>query len=680
MVSPTVSPGVSDPVTSQQHRGTPEVSTVVSPTVSPGVSDPVTSQQHRGTPEVSTVVSPTVSPGVSDPVTSQQHRGTPEVSTVVSPTVSPGVSDPVTSQQHRGTPEVSTVVSPTVSPGVSDPVTSQQYRETPEVSLRVSPGVSEAVSPLQIQETPEVSLRVSPGVSETVSPLQYKETPEVSPRVSPGVSETVSPLQYKETPEVSPMVSPGVSILMITQETEGEPGGSRGVSPPCESDTDTPCPEDLELDASPVIQGTLKRVHELPNKKPITKTCRSPSILDMRVSLPRTVLVISVAAVLLLVYLVVFKLGKKQFTQTCNHSVKFHEGLHNLAERAHLVLSSVGLTHFLCYGSLWGQLRLSRSLPWESDVEYCLLNEELITKDEVYLARAFRSKNMLLDYDSTEGIYIVTDSTLPGAKVELIVFEKDPMINMLRRVGWKRRVLPPDCTCLLHFSSSSSMNTIAHVSVIAMMVVATSGLTFFENHRYGEAQTRPTQSLRGYSGLQNQIIKERQEQLIKFIGERLIRTGGAANTNDYQPKDVISPGDVIGVLPSNVFKMPHKESSDFKKRPEIQTTAKPVDSDTGESQNVFTYKNLWSGTQFTPERIANQRYAESYRNHGLYEKPFGKVRVHTYRGPAKEYWVLPLHHKPQQKTYTPWGYYVKQPVGSEHHKFHSPLDLTFNFD
>uniref|UniRef100_A0A146M4E5 Uncharacterized protein n=1 Tax=Lygus hesperus TaxID=30085 RepID=A0A146M4E5_LYGHE len=149
----------------------------------------------------------------------------------------------------------------------------------------------------------------------------------------------------------------------------------------------------------------------------------------MRVSLPRTVLAFSVAVLLLLVYLVVHKFGRKQFTQTCNHSVKFHEGLHNLAERAHLVLSSVGLTHFLCYGSLWGQLRLSRSLPWESDVEYCLLNEELITKDEVYLARAFRSKNMLLDYDSTEGIYIVTDSTLPGAKVELIVFEKDPMVS-----------------------------------------------------------------------------------------------------------------------------------------------------------------------------------------------------------------------------------------------------------
>ncbi|BET00759.1 Hypothetical protein NTJ_13575 [Nesidiocoris tenuis] len=168
----------------------------------------------------------------------------------------------------------------------------------------------------------------------------------------------------------------------------------------------------------------------------------------MRLSLPRTVLALTVVFIVLLTYIVIHRYGNKPFTQTCNHSVKFHEGLHNLAERANSVLNLVGLTHFLCYGSLWGQLRLSRSLPWEDDVELCLFNEELVTKDEVYLARAFRNKNMNLDYDSTEGIYLVTDPSLPGAKVELIVFEKDPMINMLRRVGWKRRVLPPDCESL----------------------------------------------------------------------------------------------------------------------------------------------------------------------------------------------------------------------------------------
>lgn len=119
-----------------------------------------------------------------------------------------------------------------------------------------------------------------------------------------------------------------------------------------------------------------------------------------------------------------------------------------MTDRAHRLLTSLGLTHFLCYGSLWGQLRLSRSLPWEADVELCVLNEEMALKDEVFLERQFRKHSMKIVYDSTEGKYIINDKSLPGATVELIVFEEDPMVGMLRRVGWKRRVLPPDCESL----------------------------------------------------------------------------------------------------------------------------------------------------------------------------------------------------------------------------------------
>lgn len=36
---------------------------------------------------------------------------------------------------------------------------------------------------------------------------------------------------------------------------------------------------------------------------------------------------------------------------------------------------------------------------------------------------------MKLEYDSTEGIYTITDSELVGGKVQLIVFEMDPMVT-----------------------------------------------------------------------------------------------------------------------------------------------------------------------------------------------------------------------------------------------------------
>nr|CAD7423170.1 unnamed protein product [Timema monikensis] len=143
--------------------------------------------------------------------------------------------------------------------------------------------------------------------------------------------------------------------------------------------------------------------------------------------------------------------------------------------RVNRVLTSLQLTHFLCYGSLWGQIRLSRSLPWEADVEFCLLNEELSLHDEVFLARAFKKHKLDMKYNSAEGLYMITDPQFEGGNIQLIVFEEDTtttlnaaslpppnhfvnpykltasfntldlQINMLRRVGWKRRMLPPNC-------------------------------------------------------------------------------------------------------------------------------------------------------------------------------------------------------------------------------------------
>ncbi|XP_073989470.1 uncharacterized protein isoform X2 [Rhodnius prolixus] len=167
----------------------------------------------------------------------------------------------------------------------------------------------------------------------------------------------------------------------------------------------------------------------------------------MRISFFRSVLVLITFAFIVSSWLIVNKFSRT-FTQTCHHSKTFQQGLHKLANRVHNVLNAIGLTHFLCYGSLWGQLRSSQSLPWESDIEFCLLNEEILTKDEVYLERNFRSRNMQMVYDSTEGVYTITDVAFPGGKIQLVVFEKDLVINMLRRVGWKRRVLPPDCESL----------------------------------------------------------------------------------------------------------------------------------------------------------------------------------------------------------------------------------------
>lgn len=98
--------------------------------------------------------------------------------------------------------------------------------------------------------------------------------------------------------------------------------------------------------------------------------------------------------------------------------------------RVHHVLSTLSITHFICYGSLWGQIRISRSLPWEVSSQFCLRNEELIPLDEVYIIRAFDKHGLEIKYNSAEGIYNVIDPYINGAFVELYVFEEDKLVRL----------------------------------------------------------------------------------------------------------------------------------------------------------------------------------------------------------------------------------------------------------
>lgn len=120
--------------------------------------------------------------------------------------------------------------------------------------------------------------------------------------------------------------------------------------------------------------------------------------------------------------------------------------------RVHHVLSTLGVSHWLCYGSLWGQIRLGRTLSWERRAQLCARNEELSPVDELFLQRAFTKHGLAASYSSSEGAYEVqagTTANIPNAPiVQLIVFEFDDRSGMLRRVGWKRRLLPPDCASL----------------------------------------------------------------------------------------------------------------------------------------------------------------------------------------------------------------------------------------
>ncbi len=232
----------------------------------------------------------------------------------------------------------------------------------------------------------------------------------------------------------------------------------------------------------------------------------------MRVT-PTKVLNFFTAAVLLVLLWTVFRQSNggifSDYNGACDLPAEFREDLHRLVSAAHNALDQLDLTHFLCYGSLFGQVRRSATLPWERDAELCVLNEEVARYDELYIKNAFKRRGMHIYYDSAEGRYVVSETDLfaahnvcilnmysplpqirlPSRKkkpssasppvaaaspdaappsstlvdpeisamdpsfrgyAELVVFARDKGVvvdgqEMYHRVGWKRRLLPADC-------------------------------------------------------------------------------------------------------------------------------------------------------------------------------------------------------------------------------------------
>uniref|UniRef100_A0A6E8VP47 Uncharacterized protein n=1 Tax=Anopheles coluzzii TaxID=1518534 RepID=A0A6E8VP47_ANOCL len=176
----------------------------------------------------------------------------------------------------------------------------------------------------------------------------------------------------------------------------------------------------------------------------------------LRFSLYRMVVLLCVAIMLYTVYRwcrILFGPGPepdgRQFQHTCNMTEHYRHELERLFERVHRLLEQHGLTHFLCYGTLWGQIRMAKMLPWREKAEFCVLNEELMRHEEARFIRNFYASELRIHYLHSEGIYRIfaQESTAQHAPpyVELVVFQLDEVQGMYKRIGWKRRLLPPNC-------------------------------------------------------------------------------------------------------------------------------------------------------------------------------------------------------------------------------------------
>ncbi|EDS31425.1 conserved hypothetical protein [Culex quinquefasciatus] len=137
---------------------------------------------------------------------------------------------------------------------------------------------------------------------------------------------------------------------------------------------------------------------------------------------------------------------QQRFLHTCNLSEAYRNELEQLFDRVHKILDRQSITHILCYGTLWGQIRMAKMLPWRRKAEFCVFNEELMAREEARFLRLFYSHNLKIYYIHSEGLYrIFSDNPDVSPYVELVVFQRDDAQSMYKRVGWRRRLMPPHC-------------------------------------------------------------------------------------------------------------------------------------------------------------------------------------------------------------------------------------------
>lgn len=169
----------------------------------------------------------------------------------------------------------------------------------------------------------------------------------------------------------------------------------------------------------------------------------------MRLTPPRVVYCLGLVTLLYL-FVIIFA-SENEKPKRCDLSHEYQETLEETIGKVHKVLKKIGITHLLCYDTLVGQIRLGSNLPWEDSGYFCVFNEDLLKFDESYIGKEFQKIGLKIHYDSADGRYLVTrpDKQVAGM-VKLVVFSKEGELQDVieptyYRIGWKRRLLPPNC-------------------------------------------------------------------------------------------------------------------------------------------------------------------------------------------------------------------------------------------
>ncbi len=133
-----------------------------------------------------------------------------------------------------------------------------------------------------------------------------------------------------------------------------------------------------------------------------------------------------------------YKHPEAYFTEVSCKWDKYNMDLFDeLAKRMSQVLEKLHITYFLCYGSLWGALKFQQMLPWDRNIDMCVIYHQIATIDEQTLHSAFKQAELNYYYNSRRGKYVVQYKGVTG---EITIFEK--VGAHVERVGWEKRLLP----------------------------------------------------------------------------------------------------------------------------------------------------------------------------------------------------------------------------------------------
>lgn len=110
---------------------------------------------------------------------------------------------------------------------------------------------------------------------------------------------------------------------------------------------------------------------------------------------------------------------------------EMHELL-SLAEDVHVVLTKLGINHFLVYGSLWGGLRYKRPLPWDNDFDFGVIHPEIVKYSEEEMVKSFAPYGINCYYSFRGGFYRVTRGTARG---DIMVYRDFYNNGVMHRIG-----------------------------------------------------------------------------------------------------------------------------------------------------------------------------------------------------------------------------------------------------